>query len=172
MSPDVVVDVGNTLIKWGRCRAGQLVEDVAVPPDDPPAWQRQVDAWFAGFHPTQTTIVTAMIAADDLIVMIVAIFIFAPLGVLDWYWLVLSRIIGIPLIIGISFELIKLAGKYRAKPWVAALIWPGMQLQRLTTQEPDEAQLEVAIAALQAVLEVERPGEATAEDLVGVEVAA
>ena len=51
-------------------------------------------------------------------------------------------------------------------------MWPGMQLQRLTTREPDLAQLAVAIAAMGAVLEVERPGETAPEELVGLEVVA
>jgi uncharacterized protein YqhQ len=106
-----------------------------------------------------------------LIVMIVAIFVFAPLGLPAWYLLVASRILGVPLIAGISFEIIKWAGRNRRKPWVRAVMWPGLQLQKLTTREPDESQLAVAIAAMEAVLAVETPG-ATAEDLVGVEVVA
>ena len=107
-----------------------------------------------------------------LIVMIVAIFVFSPLGLLPWWALVVSRIVGVPLIVGISFELIKLAGKHRRKRWVKALIWPGMKLQLLTTREPDHTQLAVAIAAMEAVLEREKPGELTDADLVGVEIAA
>ena len=48
--------------------------------------------------------------------MIVAIFVFAPLGLPAWYWLVASRIIGVPLIAGLSFEVIKWAGRNRRKP--------------------------------------------------------
>lgn len=92
-----------------------------------------------------------------LIVMVVAIFVFAPLGLPEWYWLVLSRIIGVPLIAGIAYELIKWAGRNREKSWVRAVMWPGLILQNLTTREPDEEQLEVAIAALNAVLAVEKP---------------
>jgi len=94
-----------------------------------------------------------------LIVMVVAIFVFAPLGLPAWYWLVASRILGIPLIAGISYEVIKWAGKNRRKRWVRALMWPGLMLQNLTTREPDEEQLAVAIAALERVLEEETPGE-------------
>jgi uncharacterized protein YqhQ len=107
-----------------------------------------------------------------LIVMIVAIFIFAPLGLPAWYLLVLSRILGVPLIAGLSFEVIKWAGKNRRKRWVQAVIWPGMQLQKLTTREPDLSQLAVAIAAMEAVLAVEDPRNASAEDTVGMEVVA
>jgi uncharacterized protein YqhQ len=95
-----------------------------------------------------------------LIVMVVAIFIFAPLGLPAWYWLVASRILGIPLIAGISYEVIKWAGKNRRKRWVRAVMWPGLMLQNLTTREPDEEQLAVAIAALERVLAEETPGEA------------
>jgi uncharacterized protein YqhQ len=107
-----------------------------------------------------------------LIVMIVAIFVFAPIGLPAWYWLVATRILGVPLIAGISFELIKFAGRNRNRGWVRALMWPGLKLQLLTTREPDLDQLEVAIAALQAVLAREQPGELSAADLVGVEVVA
>ena len=107
-----------------------------------------------------------------LIVMIVAIFVFAPLGTPDWYLLFASRILGIPLVAGIAFELIKWFGRNRTKRWARTLMWPGMQLQKLTTREPDLSQLAVAIAALEAVLAVENPAEASDEDKVGMEVVA
>ncbi|HEX3318672.1 MAG TPA: DUF1385 domain-containing protein [Solirubrobacteraceae bacterium] len=107
-----------------------------------------------------------------LIVMIVAIFVFAPIGLPVWWLLVLTRILGVPLIAGISFEIIKWAGRNRQKGWVRAVMWPGLQLQKLTTREPDGAELAVAIAALDAVLEVEKPGEQDPDELVGIEVVA
>jgi uncharacterized protein YqhQ len=107
-----------------------------------------------------------------LIVMVVAIFVFAPIGLPAWWLLVLTRILGVPLIAGISFEIIKWAGRNRNRRWVQAVMWPGLQLQKLTTREPGRDQLAVAIAALVAVLAVERPGETAADDLVGVEVVA
>jgi len=107
-----------------------------------------------------------------LIVMIVAIFIFAPIGLPAWYWLVLTRILGVPLIAGLSFEIIKFAGRNRAQGWVRALMWPGLQLQKLTTREPDHAQLAVAIAAMQAVLDRENPRDAGADERIGMEVVA
>jgi uncharacterized protein YqhQ len=107
-----------------------------------------------------------------LIVMIVAIFVFAPIGLPAWWILLLTRILGVPLIAGLSFEVIKFAGRNRRRGWVRAVMWPGMQLQKLTTREPDLSQLAVAIAALEAVLANETPGERTAEELVGVEVVA
>src|SRR5579862_7584406 len=123
------------------------------------------DAGFSRLHPRCGT-------SFLLIVMIVAIFVFAPIGLPAWYWLVVTRILGVPLIAGIIFELIKFAGRNRSRGWVRALMWPGMKLQLLTTREPDHDQLAVAIASLEAVLALETPGEMSAEDLVGVELVA
>jgi len=103
-----------------------------------------------------------------LIVMVLAIFVFAPIGLPAWYWLLASRILGVPLIAGLSYEVIKLAGKHRRKRWVRALMWPGLMLQNLTTREPDREQLAVAIAALEAVLAVESPEAAAAEDAIEI----
>jgi uncharacterized protein YqhQ len=107
-----------------------------------------------------------------LIVMIVAIFVFAPLGKLDWQWLLISRVVGIPLVAGIAFEVIKWFGRNRTKRWARILMWPGLQLQRLTTREPDLAQLAVAIAALDAVLQFEDPSEVTDAERAVMEVGA
>jgi uncharacterized protein YqhQ len=107
-----------------------------------------------------------------LVVMIVAVFVFAPLGTPAWYWLFASRILGIPLVAGLAFEVIKWFGRNRSKPWARALMLPGMKLQLLTTREPDLAQLAVAIAALEAVLAVESPTDAGEEDRIGMEVVA
>jgi uncharacterized protein YqhQ len=104
--------------------------------------------------------------------MVVSIFVFGAIGLPAWYLLVASRIIGVPLIAGISFEIIKFAGRNRRRRWVQIVMWPGLKLQLLTTREPDLNQLEVAIAALDAVLALEKPGELSAEDLMGVEVVA
>jgi len=120
---------------------------------------------FSRFHPRCGT-------SFLLIVMIVAIFVFAPLGKLPWVWLFVSRVVGIPLVAGIAFEIIKWFGRNRSKAWARALMWPGIQLQRLTTREPDLPQLAVAVAALEAVLAVEDPRRAKAEDRVGMEVVA
>jgi uncharacterized protein YqhQ len=103
-----------------------------------------------------------------LIVMVLAIFVFAPIGLPAWYWLLASRILGIPLIAGLSYEVIKWAGRNRRKRWVRAVMWPGLMLQNLTTREPDEDQLAVAIAALEAVLAVEKPGETAQESPIEI----
>jgi uncharacterized protein YqhQ len=120
---------------------------------------------FSRFHPRCGT-------SFLLLVMIVAIVVFAPLGKLDWHWLFISRVLGIPIVAGLAFELIKWFGKNRTKRWARVLMWPGIQLQRLTTREPDLSQLSVAIAALEAVLAVENPRAASEEDKVGMEVVA
>jgi uncharacterized protein YqhQ len=103
-----------------------------------------------------------------LIVMVLAIFVFAPIGLPAWYWLLASRILGIPLIAGLSYEVIKWAGKHRNKRWVRALMWPGLMLQNLTTREPDHDQLEVAIRALKEVLAVEDPYEKKREQQIEI----
>jgi uncharacterized protein YqhQ len=103
-----------------------------------------------------------------LIVMVLAIFVFAPIGLPAWYWLVASRILGIPLIAGLSYEVIKWAGKNRRKAWVRAVMWPGLMLQNLTTREPDEEQLAVAIASLNAVLARETPEEAAKQQHIEI----
>lgn len=107
-----------------------------------------------------------------LVVMVVSIFVFGAIGMHAFYWLIVIRVLGVPLIAGISFELIKFAGRNRNRRWVRALMWPGLKLQLLTTREPDLSQLAVAIAALKAVLEREDFKSLTAADLVGVEVVA
>jgi uncharacterized protein YqhQ len=107
-----------------------------------------------------------------LVVMIVAIFVFAPIGLPAWWVLVVTRIVGIPLIAGVSFEVIRWAGRNRGKPWVQVIMYPGLQLQRLTTREPDRSELEVAIAALRAVLTREVPGQLAPDDMLGLEVVA
>ncbi len=91
-----------------------------------------------------------------LLVMVIAVFVFALVGKPSVPWLVLSRLIGIPLIIGIAYEIgIKWAG--RSHGIVArVLLWPGIQLQRLTTREPSHDQLEVAAAALDEVIVMDR----------------
>src|SRR6202165_465283 len=66
-----------------------------------------------------------------LIVMIVAIFVFAPIGLPAWYWLLATRILGVPLIAGLSFELIKFAGRNRRRAWGRHAMLPGLQAQKL-----------------------------------------
>ncbi len=90
-----------------------------------------------------------------LIVMFVAIFVFALLGKPPLLWRIVSRVLLIPVISGISYELIKLAGKFNKYKIVNIIFYPGLLLQKLTTREPDEEQLEVAIESFKEVLEAE-----------------
>jgi uncharacterized protein YqhQ len=103
-----------------------------------------------------------------LLLVVLAVFVFAPLGLPEWYWLVASRVLGIPLVAGLAYELIKWAGRHREWAWVRAIMWPGLMLQSLTTREPEREHLEVAIASLQAVLAVENPAELAAGDRIEV----
>lgn len=86
-----------------------------------------------------------------MIVMVVSILLFSFMGWPNIILRIISRIVMLPVVSGISYEFIRLAGKCN-NPIIRALNAPGMWLQRLTTREPDEAQLEVAIAALKGVL--------------------
>jgi uncharacterized protein YqhQ len=88
-------------------------------------------------------------------VMVIAIFVFAFVGRPDWYWLVLSRILLLPVIAGLAYELIRFAGNHRDNTYLMALLAPGLWLQRLTTREPTDDQVEVSIRALVTVMEWE-----------------
>lgn len=101
-----------------------------------------------------------------LLVMVIAVLIFAIVGKPALPWLVLSRIVGIPLIIGISYEVgIKWAGKHADGLFARILLWPGMQLQRLTTRQPTDDQLEVAAAALEEAIRVDEAERVAAKEL-------
>jgi uncharacterized protein YqhQ len=88
-------------------------------------------------------------------VMVIAIFVFAFFGQPAWYWLIASRILMLPLIAGLAYELIRFAGKHQGNRIVMALLAPGLWLQRLTTRKPSLDQIEVSIRALEEVLERE-----------------
>jgi len=85
-------------------------------------------------------------------VMVIAIIVFAFVGQPDLWLVILSRILLVPVIAGLAYEVIRLAGRYGANPLVRAVLWPGLLLQRLTTRPADAEHLEVAVAALDAVL--------------------
>jgi len=89
-------------------------------------------------------------------VMVIAIFVFAFFGRPAFYWLIATRILLLPLIAGIAYELIRFAGKHTDNSVLMALLAPGLWLQRLTTREPTLDQIEVSIRALEEVLRVER----------------
>jgi len=89
-------------------------------------------------------------------VMVIGIFIFALVGRPVWYWLIASRILLLPVIAGLAYELIRFAGKHRSNRVLGVLLAPGLWLQRLTTREPTLDQVEVSIRALQEVIRLER----------------
>jgi uncharacterized protein YqhQ len=92
------------------------------------------------------------------------ILIFAPFSPPSLVWRLISRIALLPIITGIAYEFIRLMARFADRPWARALSGPNLALQRLTTRDPDDGMLEVAIAALKAVLasEVEQESGAAA----------
>lgn len=101
-----------------------------------------------------------------LIVMLVAIAVFGLVGDLPWYWLIVSRVALLPVIAGISYEILKL-GALRPEGWLGrTLAAPGLWLQRLTTRSPEEPMMEVAIVALLFALTPEEVAEVKARGAV------
>jgi uncharacterized protein YqhQ len=88
-------------------------------------------------------------------VMVIAIFVFALFGRPVWYWLIATRILLLPVIAGIAYELIRFAGQHTGNRLLMALLAPGLWLQRLTTRKPTLDQIEVSIRALREVLTLE-----------------
>ena len=118
-----------------------------------------------------------------IMVMIIAIFVYTvvPLNALIAAWgvpdgapklalVILSRIVLMPVIAGVSYEItVKWAGSHPDNPLVKVVLWPGMQMQYLTTNEPDDGMLECAIAAMKLVLEREEAEAAQAEQATRAE---
>jgi uncharacterized protein YqhQ len=88
-------------------------------------------------------------------VMVIAIFVFAFFGRPHWYWLITTRILLLPVIAGLAYELIRFAGKHTDNRILMTLLAPGLWLQRLTTRPPTLDQIEVSIRALRDVLQLE-----------------
>lgn len=91
-----------------------------------------------------------------LIVLVIAIFVFAFLGQPPLWLGILSRIVLIPLIFVFSYELVRLGANHIKNGLIHTLLMPGLALQALTTHKPDDSQLEVALSALKEVLEADR----------------
>ncbi len=92
-----------------------------------------------------------------IIVLLISILIFSLVPKSSpFYVKLLSRIVLIPLIAGLSYEALKLSAKYKDNIFIKLFIKPGLWLQKITTKEPDESQIEVALAALKAVLQLEK----------------
>lgn len=88
-----------------------------------------------------------------LIVMIISILIFSFLGRQTVLMRILSRVLLLPVVAGVSYEFLKFAGSHDDNPIIRCAIWPGLMLQKLTTRQPDPSQLEVAIVSLKAAME-------------------
>ena len=94
-----------------------------------------------------------------LIVILLAIVVFTLVGRPSWPWLVGSRVLGIPLIAGMSYELLRWSGTHSSDRFAAILATPGMWLQRLTTGVPEEPMIEVAVTSLLSALNDEQVDE-------------
>jgi uncharacterized protein YqhQ len=94
-----------------------------------------------------------------LYVLVLSILVFSLLGVEGWLYMVASRVIVIPLVAGIAFEFIMWSARHQDSALVRALVWPGLQMQKLTTREPSDDMVEVAMASLKKVLSMEKEAE-------------
>jgi uncharacterized protein YqhQ len=90
-----------------------------------------------------------------LIVMILAVLVYSFFGTPSLPWRIASRIIALPIIAGLAFELLRLGARFYGSPVMRALMAPGLWLQKITTKPPSPDQIEVAIAAFEEVRRVE-----------------
>jgi len=97
-----------------------------------------------------------------LTVMVIAIIVYSMVPTPSWWSIITSRIVLIPVIAGLGYEVIRYAAKRMDRGWVRVAMRPGLLLQRLTTREPDLDQLEVAIVSLRAVMSAEQLAEVDA----------
>ena len=91
-----------------------------------------------------------------LTVMVLAILVFVFVPREPLWWLVVSRIVFIPLIAAVAYEVIRFSGRYEDNPLVRLISAPNLLLQKLTTRWPDDDQIEVAVAAMETALEADR----------------
>jgi uncharacterized protein YqhQ len=94
-----------------------------------------------------------------LYVLVLSILVFSLLGVEGWLYMLASRVIVIPLVAGIAFEFIMWSARHQDSALVRMLVWPGLQLQKLTTREPSDDMVEIAMASLKKVLSMEKEAE-------------
>ncbi len=102
-----------------------------------------------------------------LVVMVVAIIVFVVVGREPLWWLIASRIVLMPFIAAVSYELIRLSGRHSGNPLVGLISGPSLALQALTTREPEDDQIEIAITAMRRTLEVDDKGIALVESEYG-----
>ncbi|HYQ82992.1 MAG TPA: DUF1385 domain-containing protein, partial [Rubrobacter sp.] len=99
-----------------------------------------------------------------LYVLVLSILIFSLLGVEGWLYMLVSRIIVIPIVAGLAFEFIMWSARHQDSTLVRALVWPGLQMQKLTTREPSDDMVEVAMASLGKVLAMEKESQIEADE--------
>lgn len=91
-----------------------------------------------------------------LYVLVLSILAFSLLGVEGWLYMLASRVVVIPLVAGLAFEFIMWSARNEKNQLVKVLVWPGLQMQKLTTREPTDDMVEVAMASLKKVLSMEK----------------
>ena len=99
-----------------------------------------------------------------LYVLVLSILVFSLLGVEGWLYMILSRVVVIPLVAGIAFEFIMWSARHQDSALVRVLVWPGLQMQKLTTREPSDDMVEVAMASLGKVLAMEKESQIEADE--------
>ena len=97
-----------------------------------------------------------------IIVMIITIFVFTLFGTPGIWWRLGSRVVAIPIIAGIAYEALRLGARFPTSLVMRGLMAPGIWLQKITTQEPDDSQIEVAVASFKEVLRREDEAAETA----------
>ncbi len=138
------------------------------------AEHKTVNAWEAGVPMTVDEVKkfsTAHVRCGTsflFLVLIIAILVFSLVGVHNIWLMVLSRVLLLPVIAALGYEVIYLTARYSNNRLVKIIQAPGLLLQSLTTAEPDDRQLEVAIAALNKAVEVDTLEEAVSRPVSGV----
>lgn len=99
-----------------------------------------------------TTLHTRCGTSFLLFVVLISIILFIPLQFDTWWLRLLSRLVLIPVVAGISYEVLRFSTRYQSNPLMKAVIAPGLAMQKLTTRQPTLEMLEVAIASLEPVL--------------------
>ena len=98
-----------------------------------------------------------------LVVMVMAIVAFVFVGRDPFWWLLASRVVLVPVIAGVSYEVIRLSGRHSDNALVALITGPSLALQSLTTRQPEDDQIEIAIAAMQHAIDADEEGEPEAQ---------
>ena len=125
------------------------------------AEHKTINAYEAGAELTPASVAKYPLAhtrcgtAFLLILVVLSLFFFTILGPLSLEWRLISRILMIPVLVGIAYEYLRWTADHIANPFVRFIVKPNLALQSLTTRQPDKQILEVAIAAFQTMREAE-----------------